>query len=137
MDGWLRAAAPIRFRERPLGAVYLGFSSAVLEEEIRTDRVTTALIVTVVLGLTVSSVLLSSGSDRRSIAALQRATGEVARGNYAVSLPAGGGTELTQLSHSFTAMAEELLRASTSHLARGPRRRPGRRAAPRPSSWPT
>jgi two-component system sensor histidine kinase/response regulator len=116
VDGWLRAAAPIRFRERPLGAVYLGFSAAVLEEEISTDRVTTALIVTVVLGLTILASFYLAARIAAPIAALQRATGEVARGNYAVSLPAGGGTELTHLSHSFTAMAEEL-RASTSHLA--------------------
>ncbi len=116
VDGWIRAAAPLRRQGRDLGAVYLGFSAAVLEEEIATDRVTTALIVTVVLGLTILASFYVAARIAAPIAALRRATSEVARGNYAVSLPAGGGAELTDLSHSFTAMAEEL-RASTSNLA--------------------
>jgi signal transduction histidine kinase/CheY-like chemotaxis protein/HPt (histidine-containing phosphotransfer) domain-containing protein len=116
VDGWIRAAAPLRFQGRALGAVYLGFSAAVLEEEIATDRVTTALLVTVVLGLTILASFYLAARIAAPIAALRRATGEVARGNYAVSLPAGGGSELTDLSRSFTAMAEEL-RASTSNLA--------------------
>ncbi len=116
VDGWIRAAAPLRFQGRALGAVYLGFSAAVLEEEIATDQVTTALLVTVVLGLTILGSFYLAARIAAPIAALRRATGEVARGNYAVSLPAGGGSELTDLSRSFTAMAEDL-RASTNNLA--------------------
>jgi signal transduction histidine kinase/DNA-binding response OmpR family regulator len=116
VDGWIRAGAPLRFEGRPIGAAYLGFSTAVLEEEIVTDRVTTALLVTGVLGLTILGSFYLAARIAAPIAALRRATGEVARGNYAVTLPAGGGSELTDLSHSFTAMAEEL-RASTSSLA--------------------
>jgi signal transduction histidine kinase/DNA-binding response OmpR family regulator len=116
VDNWLQAATPLRFREQALGAVYLGFSAALLEEEIATDRVTTVLLVTVVLGLTILASFYLAARIAAPIAALRRATGEVARGNYAVSLPAGGGSELTDLSQSFTAMAEEL-RTSTSRLA--------------------
>ena len=116
VDGWFQAAAPLRFQERALGAIYLGFSAALLEEEIVADRTATALLVVLVLGLTILASFYLAARIAAPIAALRRATGEVARGNYAVSLPAGGGSELTALSHSFTAMAEDL-RASTTNLA--------------------
>ena len=116
VDGWWRVVAPIRYQERVLGAVYLGFSAALLEEEIVTDRATTAVLVGIVLVLTILAAFYLAARISAPIAALRRATSDIARGNYAVSLPAGGGSELTDLSHSFTAMAEDL-RATTSHLA--------------------
>ena len=42
------------------------------------------------------------------IASLRRATDEIAQGNYQVSLPSGGSTELVALSESFSTMAAEL-----------------------------
>ena len=79
------------------------------EEEILQERVVTATLGLFLLGLGILASFYLAARIVGPITSLRRATGEIAQGNYRVSLPSGGSTELGALSDSFSAMAAELL----------------------------
>jgi len=108
IGGWVEAAASISYGGAAPGTVRLGFSPGVLDEEILQERVVTAGLgmFLLVLGILMSFYLAARITG--PIASLRRATSEIAQGNYQVSLPPAGSTELSALSGSFSAMAVEL-----------------------------
>ncbi len=114
--GWVQASAPLIFRDRRIGSVRLGFSTQLLEEEIVQDRITTAALGMVILVLGVMASFYLAARIATPLSALRRATGEIARGNYAVALPTGGSDEIQVLSEAFAGMATEL-RATTEGLS--------------------
>jgi signal transduction histidine kinase/DNA-binding response OmpR family regulator/HPt (histidine-containing phosphotransfer) domain-containing protein len=106
--GWIESAAPVHYGGRAIGAVRLGFSPGVLDEEILQERVVTAGLGLFLLGLGILMSFYLAARIAGPIASLRRATSEIARGNYLVSLPSTGSTELGALSESFSVMAAEL-----------------------------
>jgi len=116
VDGWLQAKAPIRFRDRVIGAVELGLATTVLDQEIFNNRVATAALGGLILALGILASLYLASRIATPVSALQRATAEISRGNYAISVLPGGSEEIDALSQSFTGMAAEL-RATTDRLA--------------------
>jgi signal transduction histidine kinase/CheY-like chemotaxis protein/HPt (histidine-containing phosphotransfer) domain-containing protein len=111
---WLRAAAPVRFRDQTVGSVHLGFSAEVVEE-IANDRVVTGVVGVCLLGLGVLASLYFAARVGAPIVALRHATDEMARGNYAPALPTGGNEETRALSGAFAAMVTEV-RDATGRL---------------------
>jgi two-component system sensor histidine kinase/response regulator len=116
VNGWLQAAAPLTFRDRRVGAVYVGLAATVLEDEIFSNRLTTAGLGALILALGVLASFYLAARIATPISALRQATGEIARGNYSVSVPPGGGEEVHALGEAFVGMATEL-RATTDRLA--------------------
>jgi two-component system sensor histidine kinase/response regulator len=116
VNGWLQATTPIRFRDRVIGSVCLGLATTVLDEEILSSRVTTAALGAVILVLGILASLYLAARIAAPISALRQATGEIGRGNYAISVPRGGSDEIAALSQSFAAMATQL-QATTDRLA--------------------
>jgi signal transduction histidine kinase/DNA-binding response OmpR family regulator len=108
LHGWIEATVPLISHGRERGTVRLGFSPGVLEEQIIQERLVTGTLGLFLLGLGVLASLYLAARIAGPIASLRHATREVARGNYQVSLPAGGNTELGELSDSFSTMAGEL-----------------------------
>jgi signal transduction histidine kinase/DNA-binding response OmpR family regulator/HPt (histidine-containing phosphotransfer) domain-containing protein len=106
--GWVEVAAPVNQRGLALGTVRLGFSPSVLDERVQQERVVTSSLGLFLLGLGILMSLYLAARIAGPIASLHRATSEIARGNYQVSVPSGGGVELGALSESFSAMAAEL-----------------------------
>jgi signal transduction histidine kinase/DNA-binding response OmpR family regulator len=106
--GWLEMTAPVVHRGRTLGTLRLGFSPSVLDERIQQERVVTAGLGLFLLGLGILMSLYLAARIAGPIASLRRATSEIARGNYQVSLPSDAGVELGALSESFSVMAAEL-----------------------------
>jgi two-component system sensor histidine kinase/response regulator len=114
--GWLQAATPLVFRDRPVGAVYLGLATSVLDEEIVNNRVSATGLGLLILALGVLASVYLAARVATPILALREATAEIARGNYAISVPSGGSEEIHALSQSFAGMATDL-RAATDKLA--------------------
>jgi HAMP domain-containing protein len=118
-SAWLRAWAPARYENRIVGGVHLGLSSEVLAE-ITNDRIMTALAGVVILALGVGAALYFAGRIAAPIVALRHAADEIARGNYAPELPAGGSQETRALSAAFSAMASEIRESTASMAGRRP-----------------
>jgi signal transduction histidine kinase/DNA-binding response OmpR family regulator len=116
VDGWLQARAPIRFHDRIIGAVTLGLATTVLDQEIFNNRVATAGLGALILTLGILASLYLASRIATPVSALRRATAEISRGNYAISVLTGGSDEIDGLSRSFAEMAAEL-RATTDRLA--------------------
>ncbi|HSB54288.1 MAG TPA: histidine kinase dimerization/phospho-acceptor domain-containing protein, partial [Gemmatimonadales bacterium] len=116
VNGWLQAAAPLTFRDRRVGVVYVGLATTVLEDEVFRNRVATVGLGVLILALGVLASFYLAARIAKPIGALRRATGEIARGNYSISLPPGGGEEVHALGEDFAGMATEL-RATTDRLA--------------------
>jgi two-component system, sensor histidine kinase and response regulator len=115
-NGWLQAAAPLLYRGEPIGAVYLGLATSVLDEEILNNRVSTTALGLLLLAFGVLASVYLAARVATPILALREATSEIARGNYGITVPAGGSEEIHALSQAFAAMAAEL-RTSTDKLA--------------------
>jgi two-component system sensor histidine kinase/response regulator len=115
-NGWLQAATPLVFHDRPIGAVYLGLATSVLDQEIVNSRLSTTGLGLLILALGVLASVYLAARVATPILALREATAEIARGNYAISVPSGGSEEIHALSQSFAGMATEL-RAATDKLA--------------------
>jgi len=116
VDGWLQATAPVRFRERVIGAVSLGLASTVLDAEIFSNRVSTSALGAILLALGVLASFYLAARIATPMSALHAATAEISRGNYEISVLPGGSEEIQSLSEAFTRMAAEL-RATTDRLA--------------------
>ena len=116
VSGWLQAAAPLTFRDARVGVVYVGLATTVLEDEIFRNRLATAGLGVLILTLGVLASFYLAARIAKPIAALRQATGEIARGNYSISLSPGGGEEVDALGEDFAGMAREL-RATTDRLA--------------------
>ena len=116
VDGWLRASAPIRFHDRTIGAISLGLATTVLDKEIVTNRWTIALLGLVILALGVLGSIYLAARIAAPLSSLREATGEISRGNYAISVGPGGSVEIEALSRDFASMATEL-GATTQRLA--------------------
>ena len=108
VNGWIETVAPVNHRGRTLGHVRVGYSPGVQEEDILQERVVTATVGLFLLGLGILTSFYLAARIAVPIASLRRATDEIAQGNYQVSLPSGGSTELVALSESFSTMAAEL-----------------------------
>ena len=108
VNEWVEVAVPVNYRGRALGSVRVGFSPGVQEEDILQERVVTATLGLFLLGLGIVTSFYLAARIVGPIGSLRRATSEIAKGNYRVSLPSGGSTELDALSDSFSAMAAEL-----------------------------
>ena len=108
VEGWVEAVVPVNHRGRVLGSVQVGYSASVQEEEILQERVITATLGLFLLGLGILTSFYLAARIVGPITSLHQATGEIAQGNYRVSLPSGGSTELGALSESFSVMAVEL-----------------------------
>ena len=108
VEGWVEAVAPVNHRGRVVGSVQVGYSPGVQEEEILQERVVTATLGLFLLGLGILTSFYLAARIVGPITSLRQATDEITQGNYRVSLPSGGSTELGALSDSFSAMAAQL-----------------------------
>lgn len=112
---WLRAGAPVCFRDRSIGSVHLGLSAEVLEE-IANDRLATGAMGLVVLALAAAASFYFAARIARPLAALGRAVIAVSDGNYAPELPSDGSEEMRALTGAFGSMAATV-QESTTRLA--------------------
>ena len=109
---WLRASAPVTYRDRVLGSIHIGLSAEVLEE-IANDRIMTGIVGFLILALSAATSLYFASQIAQPIAALRVASNEIGQGNYEPVLPRGGSEETRALSGAFAAMASEVREATT------------------------
>ena len=101
-------AEPIRDKSGSLGAVYVTRSTQPVLVEMH--RIRSGLLVVLALAVASTAVitLLLAWTLTSPIERLARAARQIASGNRDITLPQGGGGELTELSHALEAMTMQL-----------------------------
>jgi two-component system sensor histidine kinase ChvG len=105
---YLFLAEPFRQNGKVLGAVYLTRSTNPVLVELHRIRRGLVLVLCVALAIAGLMTLALSLSISRPLERLARAARRIAAGDAGVTLPSGGGGEISELSQAFAAMTKQL-----------------------------
>jgi adenylate cyclase len=99
---------PLVFRRVRVGAAYVGFSQAVIDEAVAQARRRATIITLAMLAAGIGGSVALGALLARPIAQLTRGTQAIAVGDFSVTLPVTSRDEIGALTQSFNDMAHEL-----------------------------
>lgn len=109
-DGTLVASVPIEYGTQTLGVLTLGMSLEAMHRQVAGDRRAAAFVVVSIVAVGVALMFLLTARVTRRLKALTTASGQVASGEFDVSLDTRGHDEVGQLARAFQTMVGQVTR---------------------------
>jgi diguanylate cyclase (GGDEF)-like protein/PAS domain S-box-containing protein len=100
--------APVLYRGRPVGELYIGLSTAQLAREVRESRRTVGWLSVAIFGIGVVLAIVISAAITHPVRAIAETTNRIAAGDLKERAPIRGRDEVAQLATAFNKMVSRL-----------------------------